>query len=173
MNSHTPDKIEILLAKQAITEVIYRYCRAMDRIDAELGYSVWHEGAVADYGSVFSGTGREFIDWVCEFHRGLLCHFHEVSNILISVDGNSAISESYNTTALFFNNEEDKLMQVTGRGRYLDNWSFRDNRWAIDRRQYVLDYATLGEAKEDTPRWGKRDKSDPSYSLSEKLAIGG
>lgn len=41
--------INVLLAKQEITEQIYRYCRAMDRFDADLGYSVWHEEAEAIY----------------------------------------------------------------------------------------------------------------------------
>ena len=37
-----------LVDHQAITDLIYRYCRSMDRIDAERGYSIWHDDAVAD-----------------------------------------------------------------------------------------------------------------------------
>ena len=33
-----------------IDRVLKRYCRAMDRIDARLGYSVWHDDGLADYG---------------------------------------------------------------------------------------------------------------------------
>jgi len=163
--------IENLLAKQAITEVIYLYCRAMDRIDAELGYSIWHDDGIADYGEVFTGTGRGFIDWVCDFHRGILSHHHQVSNVLIAVDGDQAISETYGTVALLLNDDEKGLMEVRGRGRYLDQWSCRDKRWAIDKRQYVLDVGTIAPAVEHTPRWGKRDRSDPSYSLSKTLKI--
>jgi len=165
-------ELENLLSKQAITEAIYRYCRSMDRIDVELGYSVWHEDAIADYGAVFSGTGKGFIDWVSDFHRGIVSHHHQVSNILITVEKNNAISESYVTVALFLNDSEKGLMQVRGRGRYLDKWSFKDNRWAIDKRQFVLDFATIAPAVEETPRWGKRDKTDPSYLLSNVMKIG-
>ena len=57
--------INVLRAKQEITEQISRYCRAMDRLDADLGYSVWHEEAEAIYeASPYVGTGRGFIDWV-------------------------------------------------------------------------------------------------------------
>ena len=34
--------------KQAITELLYRYCRAVDRIDIPLGHSIWHDDAQAD-----------------------------------------------------------------------------------------------------------------------------
>ena len=46
--------------RQAITDQIYRYCRAMDRIDHELGYSIWHEDAVADYGTHYQ-IGRAHV----------------------------------------------------------------------------------------------------------------
>ena len=32
-----------LLDKQAITEALHRYCRAMDRMDNDLGRSVFHK----------------------------------------------------------------------------------------------------------------------------------
>ena len=38
------DEIKTLLAKEAIRDQIYVYCRALDRIDNELGYSVFAEG---------------------------------------------------------------------------------------------------------------------------------
>ena len=44
-----------LADRQAITDLIYRYCRSMDRIDAELGYSIWHEDATADYEGYYTG----------------------------------------------------------------------------------------------------------------------
>src|ERR1700754_4718883 len=86
--------------RQQITDQIYRYCRAMDRIDHELGYSIWHEDGTADYGHNFQGTGRAFIDHVCQQHAGLQQHSHQVSNIIIELDGDSAGSEAYVTATL-------------------------------------------------------------------------
>src|ERR1700712_3669770 len=82
--------------RQAITDQLYRYCRAMDRIDHELGYSIWHEDGTADYGAaVWQGSGRGFIDSVGVAHRGLLQHSHQVTNIIIELDGDRAASQAY------------------------------------------------------------------------------
>jgi hypothetical protein len=35
------DGLDELVAKLAITEVLYRYCHADDRIDAELAGQIW------------------------------------------------------------------------------------------------------------------------------------
>ena len=82
-----------LWAIHEITSVIHRYCRASDRIDAELGYSVWHEGSTVDYGAGFKGTGPEFTDYACEYHRRV--SLPRRRNILIALDGERATSETY------------------------------------------------------------------------------
>ena len=39
-----------LESKQAITAAIFRYCRAMDRVDTEILKTLWHPNATFDYG---------------------------------------------------------------------------------------------------------------------------
>jgi len=154
-----------LLAKQAITEQIYRYCRAMDRIDNDLGKTVWHADGLADYGSIFQGTGHEFIEWVAIGHSTTAGHSHQVSNILIEVSGDTATSEAYVTAALR-RRADGRLVQMTIRGRYLDRWSRRDGRWAIDKRRYVHDFDDVREITEISREgWSARDRSDPLYAL--------
>ncbi|WP_295637263.1 nuclear transport factor 2 family protein, partial [Novosphingobium sp.] len=115
--------IQALADRQAITDQIYRYCRAMDRIDHQLGYSIWHDDGTADYGAaVFAGLGRDFIDHVCRQHAGLLCHSHQVTNIVIELDGDRAASEAYVTANLRMI-REGKLLQMTVLSRYIDRWS--------------------------------------------------
>ena len=94
------DLVTQVADRQAITDQIYRYCRAMDRIDHELGYSIWHEDGTADYGHNYQGTGRGFIDHVCAQHAGLQQHSHQVSNIIIELDGEKAGGEAYVTATL-------------------------------------------------------------------------
>lgn len=154
-------------AKQDITEVLYRYCRGLDRMDRELALSVWHPGGGADYGSMFEGTGEGFVDWVWQAHAGFERHSHQVTNILIEVDGDSAVSEAYVTVALRMRDESGSCTDIESRGRYLDRWSCRDGRWAIDDRRFVEDFSTshpvpdaLGAPTSD----GRRDRDDPSYS---------
>lgn len=129
-------------AKSAITEVLYRYCRSMDRIDAPLGYLTWHDDGTAHYSGLYEGSGHGFIDWVCELHRPMVATSHQVTNILIEVDGDTAASEAYVTVRLRTDNGSGELIDIIGAGRYLDRWSYRDNRWAIDHRQYVSDVST-------------------------------
>jgi len=152
--------------RQAITDLIYLYCRSMDRRDIPLGYTVFHDDAVTDYGEGFySGSGHGFIDWVTELHASFTTHSHQITNIILQIDGDRAESESYCIVALR-QMDGDQLVQITGWCRYLDQWSKRNGRWAIDKRKLVMD---LDEVRPVTPLtaapYGARDKSDPSYDL--------
>jgi hypothetical protein len=151
--------------RQEITDQIYRYCRAMDRIDHELGYSIWHEGGTADYGQNFQGTGRDFIDNVCRQHAGLQQHSHQVSNIIIELDGDRAGSESYVTATLRLTRDE-RLIEMRVISRYVDAWSRRSGRWAIDHRIAVME---MDEMRDVIPMMthdqARRDRTDPSYTV--------
>jgi len=57
-------------------------------------------------------------------------------------------------------------MQVTVKGRYVDRWSRRDGRWAIDHRIYIQDFDEMHEvAATLTEGWGRRDRQDSSYEV--------
>jgi hypothetical protein len=152
--------------RQAITDLIYRYCRSMDRIDAELGYTVWHEDGLADYGEgIFQGTGRGFVDWVCGTHRGMLVHSHQISNILIELDGERAGSEAY-VTATLRTMAGDQMKQISTWCRYIDQWSKRNGRWGIDKRVTVVDFDEIRDVAPMSPAGlGARDRTDPSYAV--------
>lgn len=155
-----------LMDRQAITDLIYRYCRSVDRLDIPLGHSIWHEDGIADYGKAFyQGPGKGVIDLICGQHRNLLHHSHQVSNILIDLDGDHAGSESYVTASLRMMNGE-RLMQMTVWGRYIDRWSRRDGRWGLARRAFVCDFDEMREVKEMVRHdIGRRDASDPSCAV--------
>jgi hypothetical protein len=151
--------------RHAIAQQIYLYCRAMDRMDVSLGYSIWHEDGEADYGSVFQGSGYAFIDFVNRRHAEMHAHSHQVTNLMIFLDGDAASSESYVTAVLRMANGEGEK-QLTARGRYLDRWSHRASRWAIDRRVYVHDFDDVRMVEPTgMASGGKRDTSDPSYAV--------
>jgi hypothetical protein len=152
--------------KQAIADQLCNYARAMDRIDRELGYSVWHDAGTARYGEMFTGSGRDFMDWVCSTHAKMIAHAHRITNVLITLDGEHAASEAYVHATLRFE-QDDTLMQGTVFGRYLDRWSRRDGRWAIDHRDYVQDIDELRrvEAPLVGAFGGRRDAEDPSYAV--------
>jgi hypothetical protein len=140
------DGLDTLLAKQAITEVLYRYCHAVDRIDPALGSEIWHEDGRALYDDIFEGTGAGFIDFVFEIHRSCDATSHQVTNILIEVDGDRAESESYVTA-----NIRAGGVDVIVRGRYLDTWSCRSGDWRIDERRYTNDIMQMVPVKGPGP----------------------
>ena len=161
-----PVSLQAVADRQAITDVIYRYCRSMDRIDAELGYTLWHEDGTADYGvDVYQGTGRGFIDHVCAQHRQTLMHSHQVTNVIIELDGDHAGSESCVMANLRIA-RGDKLMQISVWSRYIDQWSRRNGRWAIDKRIAIIDFDEVREVMPlSKASRGTRDRQDPSYTV--------
>jgi hypothetical protein len=153
-----------LLDKQQITELLYTYCRAVDRIDRELGYSIWNEGAEVDYGNaIFVGTARGVIDYICDSHLHGIAHSHQIANILIRLDTDRAVSEAYVNSAMRMMHGE-QLIQVNTRGRYLDQWSRHDGRWGIDRRTFVNDFDEVHPATNGSiPSRQRLDQNDLSY----------
>jgi SnoaL-like protein len=165
-----PVEMRGLLDRLAITEQIYRYCRAVDRLDIPLGHSVFHEDATADYGdSLYQGDGRGVIDFICAAHQLALNHSHQVCNSIIALAGDRAGSETYfhSATRLM---QDGKVIQIRVWGRYLDEWSRRDGQWRIDKRLTVFDFDEIREVTEMVRRdGGSRDRTDPSYAVLKGL----
>jgi SnoaL-like domain len=158
--------LRALADRQAITDLIHRYCRAVDRLDVRLGRSIWHEDGYADYGTdYYQGPGKGVIDRICENHLATLHHSHQVSNVLIDLDGDRAGSEAYCTASLRVMQGET-LMQITVWSRYIDSWSRRKGRWGLDRRVAVRDFDEIREVDEmKRHETGTRDRNDPSYAV--------
>lgn len=152
----------------AITEQIYRYCRSVDRLDVPLGHRVFHSDSYADFGT-YKGSGRGWIDYVCQEHLKFLHHSHQVTNVIIEVAGDRAGSESY-VTATLRSREASKVLQRQFWARYVDEWSRRDGVWAIDKRECVIDFDSIGDVtmiNEHTR--SRRDASDPSYRVLQRV----
>ena len=163
-------KIEELIARQEIHTVLCNYCRGLDRMDKELAISVWHEDGTALYHDLYEGTGRGFVDWVWEAHAAMERHSHQIANSIIIVRGDSAKSETYVTVALWTKpDHEGRQQEIISRGRYLDQWSKRNGKWAIDHREHILDMQTLHDLNRSyVNKVSTRDNSDPSFRLIAK-----
>jgi hypothetical protein len=142
-----------LLAKQRITDVLYKRARAGDRRDVELALSCYHPGATEDHEG-FAGTAADFIT-----ERSMIsphstapvsCLWHFISNIVIDVRGDEADVESYHI-AVVIRRDADTETQSTIGGRYLDRFAFRDGRWAIVHRDVVFDLSRVDPPT--TPYW--------------------
>lgn len=161
--------LDELLAKDEIREVLHDYCRSMDRLDRDLCVSVFHPEAELFYEGTFTGTAGQFFDWLYERHRTVKACSHQLTSTRIQVDGDRAVSETYGTIAIQSEVEDGWVEERTTRGRYLDTWSRRDGRWAIEHRHHVCDARSTHRvpvATTDITALGaRRDRTDPSYEL--------
>ena len=160
-----PDFNAEMADRLAITDKLYKYCRSVDRLDVPLGHTVFHEDCVADF-PTYKGTGRGWIDYICQEHRNYLHHSHQVTNVIIDIFApGKAGSEAY-VTAKLRQMVDGKLMEREFCARYIDLWSKRDGEWAIDKRDCVVDFSAIREAEslfnDDN---AARDRSDPSYDV--------
>lgn len=161
--------LQQLVDRGAIRDALSRYCRGLDRMDKEMADRVWWEGGTAHYDGIFEGTGQGFIEWVWEAHAAMERHSHQITNVLIEFDddGVHARSEAYVTVTLWtLPDAEGRQTEIVGRGRYLDRWSKRDGRWAIEHRIHLLDQSTMIPLERgDISAGSKRDATDPSFEF--------
>lgn len=164
-------ELEIFVEKEKIKEQIYTYCRALDRIDFELGYTIFAEDAEVDYGPTYKGTGRGFIDMMLKIHTNrMISTHHMMTNILIKMnaDGTKAASETYMYAACKYRNKAKKpTFTVEARCRDIDQWEKRDGRWVIVKRVVAGDNSFMLNDLSYTDDYnngrGKSRETDPSY----------
>jgi hypothetical protein len=170
VTTYTDAQADQALSKQALHDLGMAYARAIDRADASLMASIFHDDATVVSG-VFNGSAAEFAARIAAFVRENIerC-FHSVANEWYDVRGDDAVGESYviaNTTA----GGKDTL---TG-GRYVDAYQRRNGVWKIKARTFVVDwtntqptsYETGGMYAALTTR-GCYGTSDPVYAFWKK-----
>jgi hypothetical protein len=122
----------------AIQEVILMHSRGIDRLDQScIESAYWPEAEVA-YGA-FDGRAHDFAAMVVQVLRaGYELTQHSVSNILISLSGNEARSESYVAAYHLQNGAEEEMLFS---GRYLDLHEKRGDCWKMMHRRVVMDWS--------------------------------
>ncbi|WP_237716885.1 nuclear transport factor 2 family protein [Cupriavidus basilensis] len=170
--SNQAAQVDELLSKQAITELIYKYPRALDRLDREMLLSLAHPEARMQFGKQVFPSWSAYVNWLIKAHTDMAGNNHRITNILIEVHGDKAVSESTGTATLLVKQQgrEDQFEERWMHSRYLDAWSRRNGKWALDSRQTVSDYRRISYVPaeevrkhyEVAPRTGK---ADPSYAL--------
>jgi hypothetical protein len=190
------DAIEALLAKQEIHEALARYCRGIDRGDAELVRSAYHEDATDDHGFTVVETGWDIaaladrdnpngfpVEWESSTHF--------LGQSIIELDGDRAASETYFHAVMRF--EHDGVAyELVNDGRYIDRWERRDGgTFLISDRTVMtdgmrtdrIDGAWPGPDTDvpkafwgapalppSDPKFGTRTAEDHSYSVLPRLS---
>jgi hypothetical protein len=137
----TMTTLEVLAAKDAITDACLRYCRGIDRCDAELVKSSYHADAYDDHGT-FKGNAWEFADLATQSLKRYLATMHATMNHLITeVDtvSGTAKGEIY-VNAYHLREADGKKVVDVWWGRYIDEYSRKNGDWRISSRVVVHEW---------------------------------
>lgn len=152
-----------LVCRQAIANTLAGHSRGIDRADANLLSSAYHEDATVDYG-FFVGPARELAPTLAAAQRAQPVTLHRTSNQWIVVDGESARSESYVLAYVESADGHTAVQRFVG-GRYLDQHALRDEVWRLTHRKYVMDF--------NVNRPGSSVWGDPPVALGQFVPRGG
>lgn len=166
------DALQDLLDKQAVYEVVLRYCRGIDRLDLELVRSCYHPGAV-DHHTGFTGSRDEYVAWVGQGLQRFSGTMHLVANHLVEIDGDVAFSETYGNAHHWGVPADDPGLNFVSGFRYVDRLDRRDGEWRISERHAVREWTRAIPAEVVRPKEGqgpgaRRDRSDPVYLIRDQ-----
>jgi ketosteroid isomerase-like protein len=184
--SKAPIGIQEVLDREAIRDVIYRYCRAIDRQDAELLRSCYHEDAIEDHGGIFYGPLDEWVRQTINHDLSIFtATSHMVTNTAIVLEGDEAYVETYVLASHESRDDGSGAELMWLAGRYIDRFVRRDGEWRILRRALMVDWThteprviAFGKgAPEGKPvpdvvlRRGLHSHEDPAYLESARALL--
>jgi len=138
--------LEEVSAHLEIQQVLYTYCRGVDRGNAALISSIYHEDGRDTHGP-WAGLGSEFGPMlVAEMDKAQIAGQHHITNALIELDGDVANVESY---YLAMHPQPDENggadYHVFTGGRYIDKFARRGGVWKIAARVVTIDWSRTSE----------------------------
>jgi len=153
-----------------IEQALRRYCRGVDRGDAELIRSAYHEDAVDDHGG-FKGLAHDFADQLITGTKDRwLAAQHLLHQTNIDFDGDRAWVETYFTAHHSVKGDNAAVSLETFGGRYSDRFERRKGTWAIAARTVLYDWsrieANVNEYPNEQFERGQRSREDHTYQRS-------
>ncbi len=189
VEQYSPQRLQ---DRAIIQDLVYRWCRAVDRLDREGMLEVFHPAAFDSHGP-YIGPVEGLVDWVLERHKPIPISSHFIGNQLIEFASEDvALVESYvRTIQQYPANAKEQLSQLTGgatgdsgaavdmftSSRYMDRVERRDGEWKIAHRTVIQDWKQLVEVKwpalQPHEGWiiGKRDGKDAIQTSRDELGL--
>jgi len=153
--------------RSALEDLHSIYAHASDRRDMVLLRSLYTDDAVEHHGA-YQGPVDGFIAWLTPLQDYFESVTHIVTNIIASVDGDSAESEARGTAYLRLKGDPPFNLIVIN--RHFDRYRKVDGRWLFARRFVCVDWAqqfapaaSLPDAVQGIPL-GTPDLTDPVYA---------
>lgn len=139
MTTPTSQILAELADREAIRECLYRYCRGVDRLDADMVRSAYWPDCVDNH-TGFTGNAEQFIAWAFPIMGSMDQTMHIIGNVLMTLRGDQADAESYFYGIHRIVLPDGTRSDVIGAGRYLDTLEKRDDEWRILKRTVATDW---------------------------------
>jgi hypothetical protein len=184
---------ERMADRAQIRDVMYRWCRAVDRLDYDAIRTVFHPDGIDSHGA-YNGNIDGLIEWIRGRHATIPFSMHSISNMLIEFAGQDiAIVETYVFVVQRYPPEAKGSVTFVSKGggegksgvamdlmicaRYVDRFERRHDEWRILHRTVVFDSVMPHEVAENGPEMGKdwtlgqRDHTDHIYQARAKVGL--
>jgi len=187
-----PYSPERLADRAAIQDVMYRWCRAIDRLDYDSIRDVFHPDAI-DYHGAYEGDVDGLIEWIRGRHQPIPFSMHLVSNMLIEFTSlDDAIAETYclamqrypahgraALTGLVGDMPANDAWasDMVAPCRYVDHFKRLNGVWRIQTRQVAFDSVMLLDAPGTGPleserlELGRRDQHDVVFRTRARVGL--
>jgi SnoaL-like domain len=133
-------EIRDFAARRDITDAVHRYMRGLDRLDAALQRSAFHDDAFVDCG-LMAGTADEFVTFAQDMLAGMDATQHLLAQVRLELhDAARASGECYFQAWHATRDEGGAPRDLFISGRYIDEYECRDGAWRIARRLLVTDW---------------------------------
>jgi uncharacterized protein (TIGR02246 family) len=146
-----------------IEDLEARYMFALDFHDADTYASTFTEDGVLDYGpvvkgrdaikKVIEGMGKNAADQAAKDTSGLrpAAARHNISNIVIKIDGNKAVGRAY--WFHYGNNNPKRTAGLDSFGHYEDEMVKVDGKWLFSKRKIYNEQVADWASKGGNPAW--------------------
>ncbi|MFC6282692.1 MULTISPECIES: nuclear transport factor 2 family protein [Polaromonas] len=157
MTESGEDLLQTLLDREAIRELMYAYCRGIDRCDEAALRSVYWPDATHRQGA-YSESGSSFVDYAMKARSNGLRMSHHVSNISIVLKGKQAAVEGYFQAFQYDGTPQGGLLETLLNGRYINRVENRGGEWRIAERTLIYDWIKQTPATDgnESQRFGER-----------------
>ncbi len=133
-------------ARRDITDAVQRYMRGLDRLDAALQRSAFHDDAYIDCG-LMAGGADEFVAFAQDLLASMEATHHFLGQVRIELhDAKSASGECYFQAWQGTRDEAGQPGDLFISGRYVDEYTCKNGDWRISKRQLITDWVTSAAA---------------------------
>lgn len=175
----TQELLQELADREAIRHLVHAYCRAVDRRDFDWLRTLYHPDAIDDHTPYFCGPASEFIDQLPRIMAENRVTSHQITNLLVALDGDRAEGEVGVLAYHLMDTEQGPVDFLVG-GRYLDHYVRLGGGWRFMRRKIVLDWSDRkpsgfdpAAARAHGAVLGEAGAGDPSYAYFRLFPRGG